>query len=169
MWHYDIRLGAFWEDDIPADFGPTALFAYNADTLDRRYLLMGGRDGYIRAYDRNARTDDGAAITSFCSFPTVALSRSDLGAGILNRLDAVLSSDTDSVGYEFQVGASHQSANEDAALFSGTWYGGGAQKSGRARVRGRSLTLRLSNATLGHRWAVDEITGAVVPAGRRRA
>ena len=168
VWFYDIRLDAFWEDAIPTNFGPTALFAYNADTMDRRFLLMGGRDGYIRAYDPTARTDDGAAITSFCSFPTVMLSKSNLGSGILNRLDVVLSDDTDSLGYEMKVGTGHQGANTNDALFNGTWYGGGVQKSSRMRVRGRSMTLKLSNSTLGHTWAVDELAGSVVPAGRRR-
>lgn len=71
--HYfwDERTDSFWKDQYPVAHGPTAVQLYNADNPAERAVLIGGYDGYLRFFDSDGTSDDGAAITSRCRFSPI--------------------------------------------------------------------------------------------------
>lgn len=70
-WWYDERTDSFWRDKYPNAHGPTAIEYFSADTPDRRGVILGGFDGYIRRFDDGATDDDGTAIRSNVLLPPI--------------------------------------------------------------------------------------------------
>ncbi|MDK1031023.1 MAG: hypothetical protein QGD94_03365 [Planctomycetia bacterium] len=168
-WFYDPTIRAFWPDEFDdKEIGPMSMFNYRADTLDRRYLLLGGRDGYIRAYDTGARADDSTAIVSYVVYRPIPIGQSFMHEGIVNGIDAELAETSDSLDWELRVGAGSEASALAEATRSRTWTGGGPQPTERCRARGQSLSFRIGNDTLGERWAIDLITASITDGGKRR-
>jgi hypothetical protein len=62
---WEERLNAWWPVTFgDADFDPLAIHVFDGDLPDDRVILLGGRDGYIRAMDHTAEDDDGIDIDS---------------------------------------------------------------------------------------------------------
>ena len=165
---YDPRLEAFFPDMQPVAHGPTAAYLQSRRSALLRTLLLGGRDGYIRCFDRSQKNDDGVAINSYADYAPQLLGPLDNREGKLTRLDAVLAEGSDPVDWQLRVGNAAEAAVNAQAVYSGKWYGRGRQNSERCRARGIAVVLRLGNPTLGETWAVETVHGTIELGGITR-
>jgi hypothetical protein len=166
-WFYDVRLKSFWKDTLSAEHSPTALLCYNAANVEQQKMLLGGRDGYVRAFDPAAPSDDGTAIDSYAVYSPQTLAGNMHEDGVLETLDAVLAEDSDDVDWEVRVGETHEEAVGASAFTSGTWTETGRQYTERPQARGSAVTLKLSNDTADESWAVENIVGTATKRGVR--
>jgi hypothetical protein len=68
---YDVRNGGFWPQYYPHNYSPTCSTTFFANSQNNRpMLMMGGFDGVIRYWDKNALDDDGTAISSYALLGT---------------------------------------------------------------------------------------------------
>lgn len=171
---YDLRTQGFSPITVPSAQGPTAVYLQGRRSSQVRRLLLGGRDGYVRTFDRDAKGDDGTAINSYVDFAPQVLGFSDARVGIIHRLDAILAEDSGTVDWELRTGPTAEAAYRGRVAASGQWFGGGPsvgggkQKTVRTRVRGAWGVMRLSNAVLGETWAVEQIAAEIITGGRVR-
>jgi hypothetical protein len=118
---YDVRNGGFWPQYYPHNYSPTCSTTFFANAQNNRpMLMMGGFDGVIRYWDKNALDDDGTAISSYALLGPVKADAEmsilsgltiDMGEPFLaNTATAVLT------GYPTQTGINW---NATATLFSG--------------------------------------------------
>jgi hypothetical protein len=166
-WFYEPTIGAFFPDAIPDAHGPLCCHNYGAALPGYQRLLLGGRDGYVRAYDLDNTGDDGTAISSHAIIGPTALGAPGR-EGTLNKLDAVLTANTDGLSYEIRSGFTAEASVTASASASGTWTGGGLRGSVRSRVRDNYLCLKLSSSTLGQRWGIESLVATVAQNGQVR-
>lgn len=62
---YNVDTDSFELDEFPADFGPTAVLSVTGVTDQRRNIIIGGWDGYLRWSDDTRADDDGEPITAY--------------------------------------------------------------------------------------------------------
>ena len=63
-WFFGVEGQGFWKDTHTDDHSPTAVLNFQTEIMEQRHMLIGGRDGYVRRYDRLSDDDDGESITS---------------------------------------------------------------------------------------------------------
>jgi hypothetical protein len=162
LW-FDERRGGLWPQQIPTTQGPVSSIYYEGNLLTDRRVLLGGRDGKVRAFDSTAKNDDGTAISSVIYLgPAEAV-----GPGreaMCVALDATLG--------ENPTGFINSDWNLDLQLHSGfdpysvsftpeqtldftSYTAPGRQDTQACRVAGNTHVLRLSNSTLNKIWALD--------------
>lgn len=180
---YDLKTEGFYPDTYPNACGIFSSYIYNSHNSDTRKLLFGCNDGYIRSYSDSAKDDDSGAsdtaISSYCVLPLIKLNETDDAEGKLISLTFELAggaasgafSDTDGLSYELHVGDDAETVLEDiqdgaTARESGTLTGTGRKVRIRTRLRGRWLGVKLYNSTASQTWAINLISGIIVPAGR---
>lgn len=113
--HYfwDERNDAFWPDQYPVTYGPTAVAQFLADNPDENTVMLGGFDGYIRQFSPAATGDDGNAINSYVRFaPQVP---GDVFATArLDDIHVVTDKNSGDVAFKLFAGDTVQAAEENA-------------------------------------------------------
>lgn len=181
---WDHRSGGFFPQQLPAAIGPlvACLYEHAGNAVARELLLAGfasaGGSNPVELYAFNGTvaTDAGAAISSYAwlgpARPDGPISRNAL----LTACDFVLGeTPAGFAGGDWNVTYLLQSGNGPYAAYAspdftatGTFTGPGRQRLQRGRLRGESFMLKLSNATGGKIWSVDQVQGQFRPAGRVR-
>jgi hypothetical protein len=184
---YDLRTKGFFPETYPTSSGAYSVFNYQANDPDYADLLVGCKDGYIRRFSDSLKSDNTTAdaidvgttaINSYCSIVTPLGNTEDL-EGKLNSLTITTAggasggdfSDTDSVNYELHRGNNGETVLENitdgaTAQETGSIVTTGRQNRIRKKVRGAYLGIKLYNSTVDKTWAVEKLTGEVVPVGR---
>jgi hypothetical protein len=184
---YDLRTKGFFPETYPTSSGAYSLFNYPANDPDYADLLVGCKDGYIRRFNDTLKSDNTTAdainvgttaISSYCSIVTPLGNAEDL-EGKLNSLTITTAGgvagttfkDTDSVNYELHRGNNGETVLENitdgaTAQETGSIVTTGRQNRIRKKVRGAYLGIKLYNSTVDKTWAVEKLTGEVVPVGR---
>ena len=168
-WWLDWEAKSFWRVKLQSDHEPYA--AHERVVWDDcPAVLVAGRDGYIRYFDRIFQVDDGGnEIESYCDIGPFHLSRGALDEGILAELRADLGYKSGPVDWEVRAGDGSEAAfNEQASREEGTWSREGLAYNARPRVRGVCAIVRVSNGTTNRRWFLERITASICSAGRRR-
>lgn len=166
-WWFDWEAKSFWRVSLQSDHEPFAVHERIAWD-DCPIVLVGGRDGYIRYFDRQFQVDDGNnEIESYCDIGPIHLDPDNINEGILTELTGVLGVGSGAVDWALRSGFSAQEAYNATALYDGTWSVSGLNYTTQPRTRGVSAFVRLSNNTT-KRWFLERITAMVKPAGRRR-
>jgi hypothetical protein len=142
------------------------LGSYQSPLAGESGMLLGCRDGYIRAYDRHFGHDDGSAFTSDIWYGPVRLSGSDYEDGMLEELVAGLAKDSGSVNWALYVGDTAEIAKKSMAAASGTW-NGQLSYTQRPKLRGVSAYIRLTGAS-NVPWSVESMNMVRRSLGRRR-
>ena len=180
---YDLKLQGFFPESYPDECGPYSLFYYVANDNDYADLLVGCKDGYIRKFVENVKSDDiggsTQAISSYAVWPIQHLIEDNDKEGKLTSLTIELAGgtsgstlpNTDGVSYELHVGDDAETVIENikdgaTAFSSGTLSGTGRKARIRTRVRGAWLGIKFYNSTAAETWAVNKIFGEVKEAGR---
>lgn len=165
-WWFDWEAKSFWRVKLQTDHEPLAIYERVAWD-DVPVVLIAGRDGYIRHFDRDYQQDDqDSPIESYCCLGPFMLSKGGFEEGIVNELIATLGVGSGPVSWELQVGQSAEAAYRASARESGTWSLGGLNYHNRPRARGVAGVLKLIGGT--KRWFIERVTVATRTAGRRR-
>lgn len=169
-WWFDWRNKGFWPVSLQTDQEPTASYAYYEYMSNKSRVLLGGRDGYIRIFDKNEDTDDGTAFDSYIQLGPIRLG-DEYHAGILDELIGVLAQASGAVDWEVYVAETNEAVLDTATpAASGTWaktLSHGLQRTTHVRAGGGSVMIKLSNNET-MRWVIDRISGSRRITARQR-
>lgn len=165
---WEQRKDAFWPDLIAPGVGPTA--AAPIAGADKRFVLLGCWDGFLRTLDENALTDDGEAIESFVDYPPMQFNGDMVDSKIVQSRYLFADNGTNfGATYSLRVATDAVTARTADISYSRTLTVGGYQGLDRHRERGACAILRVANSVLSKTWAIERTTLLVAPSGRVRA
>ena len=127
-------------------------------------LIRGGRDGYLRNYNKGSATDDGINFNSNCLYGPLRLGNGEYGDGYLQQIIDVLDQNSGSVTLKAYVGHSAQVALSNEARFETTMTAG-RNRNRWPRLRGGCCWLD-TIGTPGVAWARESLTVTRQKAGR---
>lgn len=152
---YEARTGAWWQDQYAStNFDPLCCCTFDGNTPTDRVPLIGSWDGYVRAVDRTATTDDGTAFTS--SVVLGPLNTKDLDMLNVKFMQGVLGVNSGNVTFQVFTGASAEQALSSTAVLSGTWSNanGGRNLNNLIRRAGHAIYVKLTSTNY---WALEQI------------
>ena len=171
--------GYFWDKKHNAwsvvsftdtDFQPTAIAVFDGDDPDDRVVVLGCEDGRVRLVDGDSRGDDNSSgdhagtIDSYVLFGPIS-SAGTQDQVRFTRLEVLLANDQDGCNVEWFV-SDHPDSLGDAINIRRLK--GGRNPWDNKKARGSYVWVRLRNASLSQRWALERMSVAVFPAGRSR-
>jgi hypothetical protein len=62
---FDIREGGFWPQQYPDSHGPISAAIYDGDNPTDRYVMLGGRTGFVQILSNTNRRDDSTPISCY--------------------------------------------------------------------------------------------------------
>lgn len=177
-----LTTSGFFPETYPSSCGIFSTHFYPATDGTYKKFLVGCNDGYIREFANDVKNDittsGTAAISSYCLL-LQKLGRDDNHNGMLREVTGITGggasggdfSDTDTLSYAFHVANDAETVIENVidgatAFTTGTWSGPGKQNKIRPRARGVWCGINLSNTTAAETWAINSVTGEVIPKGR---
>ena len=168
-WWFDERseqiLGRppFFRDVIDSTIRqPSALVVTDGDLPGDRSILVGHMDGFVRRIDEEAADDDGTRIESwFVAGPLPKTS--PFLEHRYKSWQVTLSEDSDGALVELHTTDDPDRLGAPVTSFA---VSRGLNGYSFRTVRGRDCFLRLSNRSIGERWALEMIAGRVYPSGR---
>lgn len=166
LW-FDAKQEAFWPMRLPTNQGPLATIVYDGDSPTDRYTLLGGHDGYIRRFDKEADQDDGVAITSYVFLGPVNPGGSFADFKIVET-EWSLGVPSNGMDYELRVGENAEGALTATADFSGRFTTAGRQEKVRSRARGNTFLYRIGNTVISKAWVLERVEAIFEPSGRKR-
>lgn len=161
VWEY--RTNSWFQDVFGNnDLNPLCCVAYDGNLPTDRVVLLGGWDGYVRAIDHNAVTDDGTAIdTSVLIGPILT---QELDEMLLKDIQGVLASGSGDVSYEILAADTAEQAISATAAASGT-FNAGRGNNQPIRVAGHAIYIKLLSSV---RWAMESIRSRFAGRGKVR-
>lgn len=159
--HYflELRTNGWWQDTFANNnHNPLCVLAYQGDMPTDRAALIGSWDGYVRAFQNTALTDDGTPINSQVMLGPI-LSQ-DLDDMLVKDLQAVLAEASSPVNFGVFVGITAERALASSAVASGTWL---ASRNFNSYVRraGHALFVQISASAV---WAMEAVRARVANA-----
>ena len=174
LW-YDARTEGFFPQRFPDAQGPVAAAWYGGESENERYVLLGGRDGFIRSTNVVNRRDDGVTI------PQHVFLTPRVPSGDLLETKAL---GVDVVGGELRVGDDPSSWNLNVYLqaaddvlaavaapartFGFNLPDPGRRPLRRCRLRGVAFAVLVENANDGDYFSFERIVVRTLPGGRSR-
>ena len=162
---YDERSSALWPMEYPNTHGPTACTYYPSTDPDKRRILMGGFDGHLRFFNKDAVDDDGVAIDNFVWIGPFEVGR--VTEAKVMRIASVLDAQSPGLNWEIHAGDTAEEAKLSPALATGSW-NGGRNNWKHVRVRGQNIFVKLYNNAAVKPWSLENITATLAVAGRAR-
>ncbi len=177
-WFFELKTESFSEDHFGTsahtNIQPTAAMVLDGDEFDDRLVLFGCEDGYVRKWDKAAKSDDTRtdgstkiAIDSFVTLGPLQASAEEQSGGEyqFSGLTVVLSDQDDGARYEMYAAEAPDSIG--AVVVHGDLTAG-RNPPRWDRVCGAYCWLRLRNAAQEQRWSFERATLRVSPAGMAR-
>ena len=183
---YDLKTEGFFPETLPPQCGAYSLFHYAANDPAYRNVLIGCKDGYLRKFDKTAKSDilsddSEQLIDSHVVLGPIQLS-DGINDGTLGNINVISAggaangSESDSDDIEFSVFAARTSENVIEAVkavpqtpkYSGTFNSPGYQKGNidRRKARGRFGAVKVGNDTVTETWGFEKLTLDVKQIGR---
>lgn len=177
-WWHDLTDGGFWPVRLPKDLEPTSLYRQGTN------VYFGCRDGYVRELKQSSADDDGELLDSSIIIGPIRPGGNDYVEGMVHRVDATLSSDSDDVNWIMTAEETSEEAVKNMDGFplvtqagvtlttqagddletqskpraNGTW-SSGKNYAKRTRVREAAVSFRLGSGDPANRgWALESIT-----------
>lgn len=144
------------------DHNPLCCVTYDGNRPDDRAVVFGSWDGYVRAFNPSATTDDGTTIASEVWIGPLVTK--DLDELLCHNLQAVMGTSSGSVTYEVYVGASAEAALASTAVVSGTWTAG-RNLTVPVRRSGHAIYVRITST---NQWAMEQIRMRIDTQGKVR-
>ena len=164
-WWFDWESKSFWRVKLQNDHEPFAMHE-RTSWDDSIRVLIGGRDGWIRYFDRKFYTDDGSNIDSYVMLGPFGIgTRDDLREGILTEMHGTTGKNSTAVTWDIYAGDSYEDATTNGPKQSGTWNTAGYNYTNRPRVRGLGAVLKLSATS---KWLMENIRAVFKVAGKTR-
>lgn len=182
---YDIKTTGFYPENYPDNCGIFSSYYYNSLNADKRLLLVGCADGYLRSFydiqtDDVDASDTNIGIQSWLVMPLIQMNDNPDEQGRLDSLTFVLGGgaangifqDSNSMDYEVFVNNDAETVleaikDDDAEYTSGTLSTTGKSNRIRPRARGNWLGIRLSNLNDSQTWCINKVFGTITPVGKR--
>lgn len=168
-WWFDWEHKSFWRVGIHKDHDP---FSIHERTYwdDAPTVVLGCRDGGLRAFDRDLVVDDGnREIDSYCLLGPFHLDREGFTEGMLSELQGSIARDSGPVTWEVLTGNSAEECYYEDAHSTGEWSRAGLNNTARPRSRGVSCLVKVgAKAGSLQRWALERVTAVIRSAGKRR-
>ena len=170
----DLRNGGFFPEIYPNAIATTAIYYFDSMVASYRTLHLGGKDGYIRAFDDTAKSDDLVSsltpISAEMVIGPLPMSKTGSQEGIMLRLNVTPARGTDQVKYQIFTGDTAEEIIQavEAALPTARISGmiGTALRVSRPRARGAYFALRFySDGAATHVWALDNLSGEFISLG----
>lgn len=160
---YEQRTGAWWQDQFAnKDHNPLTCCTFDGNEPGDRVALIGSWDGYVRAIDPEATTDDGWPITSSVVLGPILSKDSD--EIIAKMCQAVLGATSGDVTFEVFVGATAEIALASSPVMTGTWKAG-RNPNTLMRWAGHALYIRLSSTAP---WSMEFLRVTIAGCGKVR-
>jgi hypothetical protein len=131
-------------------------------------VILGGRDGKLRRFERGKETDDGTAFTSSIDYGPLPVVYEGTMDGLFNEMIAVLADGSGNVNWAVRGGNNAESAYNATAWATGQWTQEGLNPSVYPRVGGSDFFIRLSNGQSGTKWAIEKLMVDIQKRGRNR-
>ena len=149
---FEQRSGAWWYDQFAnKNHNPLACVTFDGNEPGDRVPLIGSWDGYVRAIDPTATTDDNYAInTEVFIGPFGTELQDDV---MLDEIQGVLSEAAGTVNFEVYIGRSAEHALTNDPVLAGTW-GSGRNLTNAIRQAGHAIYLRLTSSDP---WAMESV------------
>lgn len=168
-WWFDWEAKSFWRVGLQRTHDP---FSQHERVVwdNCPIVLQGGRDGYIRYFNRDVEVDDGDnEISSYCLIGPFHLDRQGFMEGVLTELQGTIGENSGPVTWSVKAGGSSEKATNAADRESGDWNDPSLNYNSRPRVRGVSACVKLANKSGSKRaWFIERVIATVLSAGRKR-
>lgn len=173
---WDERTDGFWPFKLPDGNGPTSVAIWDSDAVQDRVVLLGGRDGYVRAFrDLRPNDNDGessgssveSAIEAHCEIGPVSTQISQTLR--VQEINFVLSGKSHDGSLILRSGKTPEAASSSTANRFKRTIKRGPNTATRQRVRNNSLVLRIEQTTADTLFSIEAIELVANPAGRQRA
>ena len=184
-WWYDLTTKGFFPESYPEECGVYSAKYYGAADSDNRGLILGGKDGYLRTFNRDAASDDiGAtdeAIDSYVTLAPIPLAKDLDYTGKLTAYNIMTAggkasgSQTDSDDVYFKIftsltpdGILEKITADGVPRAGGTFTAPGRRANNRRmhKIDGAYLGIKLGNNTAGESWSFEKFYGTISPSGR---
>lgn len=170
-------------ETYPEECGIYSAVYYDSNDKSLQGAVLGCKDGYMRTFVDTAKNDDiggsDEAIDSYVLYPIINIGEEEDFEGKLTSLTIELGGgaaggahgDPDGVSYDIHVADDPETLIEDVKdgatpFATGTLSGTGRKERIRTRSRGAWIGIKMYNSTASETFAINKITGKVVPAGR---
>jgi hypothetical protein len=170
-------------ETYPDECGVYCSVYYDTNDTSLQGILLGCKDGRIRTFVDSAKDDDiggsDQLISSYVLYPILHMNEEEDREGKLTSLTVELGGgasggafgDSSGCSYDIHVADDPETLIEDVKdgatpFATGTLSGTGRKERIRTRARGAWLGIRLYNATASETFAINKVSGQVVPAGR---
>ena len=183
---YDIKTDGLYPESYPDDCGIFSSYYYNSLDSDKRILLIGCDDGYIRSFydsqdDDVDSGDTDIGIKCWVVLPIMNMNEDLDKEGKLTSITFELGGgasggafqDSDSMDYEIFVGNDAETVLEDilddaTEHSSDTISSPGKSARVRPRARGNWLGIRLSNVNDSETFTINKIYGTIIQVSKRK-
>lgn len=184
-WWYDLATEGFFPETYPEECGMYSAFYYPAADADNKGVLVGGKDGYIRTFDRDAKSDDiddaDEAIDSYVTLAPIPMTNDLDTKGKLSAFNIMTSggrsggsqADSNDVYFKVYTGSTperimEQLAANSAPRVGGTFIAPGRRANNRRmqKIDGSYLGIKLGNNTIAESWSFEKFYGRISPSGR---
>jgi hypothetical protein len=167
--------GAFFPQQFPDAQGPICAMVYDGDGPTDRFLMLGGRDGFIRSLNPNNRYDDGTPISSYVYLGPIRpggvaqMARCTDLEFYLGELPDSEDASSWNVNYTMQSAlTAHAAFKTPKWKVGGNFPVAGRQLHRRQRLLGAAFWLKLANANPGDFWTLEQVVATFEPAGMVR-
>lgn len=166
-WWFDWQERAFWPVTVPSSFEPTAVHSYSGATDEMSAVLIGGRDGLVRRFDKNHDRDESTTIDSYVLIGPISLGGTD-GEGLLSEISALLGSYSSNVSWSVFVGDDNElAAKSTSAVGTARIWTAGINTRTHPRARGASMVIKVSRSG-NYAWVLEKIYATIASVGRQR-
>lgn len=184
-WWYDLATEGFFPESYPEECGAYSAFYYPAANTGNRGILVGCRDGFLREFDRDAKSDDigdaDEAIDSYVTLAPIPLTNDLDTKGKLSAFNIMTSggktggsqSDSDNVYFKIYTALTPENVMEQLSAGSaprvgGTFIAPGRRANNRRmqKIDGAFLGIKLGNNTVAESWSFEKFYGRISPSGR---
>lgn len=160
---FELRTGSFWQDRFAnTDHNPLCCCEYDGNEPGDRVLLVGGWDGYVRAFDPDATADDGTNISSSVLLGPILTQ--ELDEMLLKELQWVMAETSGNITWEVLAGSTAEAALATVARVSGT-ASAGRNNTQPVRVADHALYVKITATT---RWAMETLRAKFAGRGKVR-
>jgi len=160
---WEQRTQGWWTDRFTSTgHDPLCCLIYDGNTPNDRVPLLGCWDGYVRAINPTATTDDGVPINSYVVIgPFIT---KDFDEIMMREIQGILGMHSGDVTWEIFAGNTAEEALDLPAVCSGTFSAGvGFTES--VRVAARAIYLKLSSSSA---WQMETIRTMLATQGKVR-
>lgn len=166
-WWVDWSTKSFWPVDLADTSEPFSVTTLGAKDATQRVVLLGCRDGYLRAFNDASEDDDGTAITSYLWFGPVGFAGSDYQEGRTQEIIGTLGAASGNVTWSAYRASTHEGVLNASSFATGT-LAAGLNRKHRPVGRGRAFGLKLAGATASRAWDLDSLAMVIEAAGPQR-